>query len=64
MVSERDAVLIVDDEPDFSGKYHQCVNVAELNAIGFDNPLTALDYISVKSPYNLLSCYRLEDASK
>jgi two-component system, cell cycle sensor histidine kinase and response regulator CckA len=46
MVSERDAVLIVDDEPDLVNLFTDALMVAELNAIGFDNPLTALDYIS------------------
>ena len=45
MVSERDAVLIVDDEPDLAQLFTDALKAADLNAVGFDNPLIALDYI-------------------
>ena len=45
MVSDRDAVLIVDDEPDLANLFTDALKAADLNAIGFDNPLTALEYI-------------------
>jgi DNA-binding NtrC family response regulator len=46
MVSDRDAVLIVDDEPDLVNLFTDALKAGDLNAIGFDNPLTALEYIS------------------
>ena len=46
MVSDRDAVLIVDDEPDLANLFTDALKAADLNAIGFDNALTALKYIS------------------
>ena len=46
MVSDRDAVLIVDDEPDLANLFTDALKAADLNAIGFDNALTALEYIS------------------
>ena len=47
MVSDRDAVLIVDDEPDLVNLFTDAlIKAGDLNAIGFDNPLTALEYIS------------------
>ena len=46
MVSDRDAVLIVDDEPDLANLFTDALKAADLNAIGFDNALTALRYIS------------------
>ena len=45
MVSDRDTVLIVDDEPDLANLFTDALKAADLNAIGFDNPLTALEYI-------------------
>jgi DNA-binding NtrC family response regulator len=45
MVSERDAVLIVDDEPDLAQLFTEALKAADLNAVGFDSPLIALDYI-------------------
>ena len=45
MVSDRDAVLIVDDEPDLVNLFTDALKAADLNAIGFDHPLTALEYI-------------------
>ena len=45
MVSDRDAVLIVDDEPDLANLFTDALKAADLNAIGFDNPFTALEYI-------------------
>ena len=45
MVSDRDAVLIVDDEPDLANLFTDALKAADLNAIGFDHPLTALEYI-------------------
>ena len=44
MVSDRDAVLIVDDESDLTNLFTHALKAADLNAIGFDNPLTALEY--------------------
>ena len=44
MVSDRDAVLIVDDESDLTNLFTDALKAADLNAIGFDNPLTALEY--------------------
>ena len=46
MVSDRDAVLIVDDEPDLANLFTDALKAADLNAIGFDNALSALKYIS------------------
>ena len=46
MVSDRDAVLIVDDEPDLANLFTDALKAADLNAIWFDNALTALKYIS------------------
>ena len=46
MVSDRDAVLIVDDDPDLANLFTDALKAADLNAIGFDNALTALKYIS------------------
>jgi DNA-binding response OmpR family regulator len=46
MVSDRDAVLIVDDEPDLANLFTDALKAADLNAIGFDNAMTALKYIS------------------
>jgi len=46
MVSDRDAVLIIDDEPDLANLFTDALKAADLNAIGFDNALTALKYIS------------------
>ena len=46
MVSDRDAVLIVDDEPDLANLFTDALKAADLNAIGFDNALTALKYIT------------------
>ena len=62
MVSDRDAVLIVDDEPDLANLFTDALKAADLNAIGFDNPLTALEYISENHLTHLLNCYRLENA--
>ncbi len=45
MVSDRDTVLIVDDEPDLANLFTDALKAADLNAIGFDNPLTVLEYI-------------------
>ena len=45
MVSDRDTVLIVDDERDLTNLFTDALKAADLNAIGFDNPLTALEYI-------------------
>jgi len=45
MVSERDSVLIVDDEPDLAQLFTDALKAADLNAVGFNNPLIALDYI-------------------
>ena len=45
MVSDRDAVLIVDDEPDLANLFTDALKAADLNATGFDNSLTALEYI-------------------
>jgi DNA-binding NtrC family response regulator len=45
MVSKRDAVLIVDDEPDLAQLFTDALTAADLNTVGFDNPLIALDYI-------------------
>ena len=45
MVSDRDAVLIIDDEPDLTNLFTDALKAADLNAIGFDNPFTALEYI-------------------
>ena len=45
MVSDRDAVLIVDDEPDLANLFTYALKAADLNAIGFDSPLVALEYI-------------------
>ena len=44
MVSDRDAVLIVDDEPDLANLFTDALKAADLNAIGFDNALSALKY--------------------
>ena len=44
MVNDRDAVLIIDDEPDLANLFTHALKAADLNAIGFDNPLTALEY--------------------
>ena len=46
MVSDRNAVLIVDDEPDLVNLFTDALKAGDLNAIGFDIPLTALEYIS------------------
>ena len=45
MVSDRDAVLIVDDESDLANLFTHALKAADLNAIGFDSPLSALEYI-------------------
>jgi two-component SAPR family response regulator len=45
MVSDRDVVLIVDDEPDLANLFTDALKAADLNAIGFDNPLTVLEYL-------------------
>jgi DNA-binding NtrC family response regulator len=45
MVSDRDAVLIIDDEPNLVNLFTDALKVGDLNAIGFDNPFTALEYI-------------------
>ena len=45
MVSDRDAVLIVDDERDLTNSFTDALKAADLNAIGFDSPLAALEYI-------------------
>jgi DNA-binding response OmpR family regulator len=44
MVSDRDAVLIVDDEPDLANLFTDALKAADLNSIGFDSSLTALEY--------------------
>ena len=44
MISDRDAVLIVDDEPDLANLFTHALKAADLNAIGFDSPLAALEY--------------------
>jgi DNA-binding NtrC family response regulator len=45
MVSQRDIVIIVDDEPDLANLFTEALKAGGLNAIGFDNPRTALKYI-------------------
>src|SRR5215813_9251080 len=45
MVSQREAVLIVDDEPDLASLFTEALKAGGLKAIGFDNPITALKYI-------------------
>ena len=45
MVSDRDAVLIVDDEPDLVNLFTDALKAGDLNGIGFDDPLIALEYI-------------------
>ena len=45
MISDRDAVLIIDDELDLTNLFTDALKAADLNAIGFDNPFTALEYI-------------------
>ena len=45
MVSQREAVLIVDDEPDLASLFTEALKAGDLKAIGFDNPITALKYI-------------------
>jgi DNA-binding NtrC family response regulator len=45
MVSDRDAVLIIDDELDLTNLFTDALKASDLNAIGFDNPFTALEYI-------------------
>ena len=42
MISDRDAVLIIDDELDLTNLFTDALKAADLNAIGFDNPFTAL----------------------
>ena len=39
-------MLIVDGEPDLANLFSDALKAADLNAIGFHNPLTALKYIS------------------
>jgi DNA-binding response OmpR family regulator len=45
MVSQRDAIIIVDDEPDLANLFTDALKSAGLNAIGFDNSKNALRYI-------------------
>ena len=45
MISERNAVLIVDDEQDLADLFTEALKSADLNAIGFYNPISALKYI-------------------
>jgi DNA-binding response OmpR family regulator len=45
MASQRDAVIIVDDEPDLANLFTDALKSAGLNVSGFDNPRNALKYI-------------------
>jgi hypothetical protein len=40
MVSDRDAVPIIYDEVDLTNLFTDALKASDLNAIGFDNPLT------------------------
>jgi DNA-binding NtrC family response regulator len=42
MVVQRATVLIVDDEPDLAQLFMRALKAVDLNAIGLDNPVTAL----------------------
>lgn len=42
MVVQRATVLIVDDEPDLAQLFTEALKAVYLNAIGLDNPVTAL----------------------
>jgi DNA-binding NtrC family response regulator len=45
MVSERDAIIIVDDEQDLADLFTEALKIGGLNAIGFYNPTLALKHI-------------------